>query len=201
MKILFIIIGTLVGLFIIFQIYITMSTNKTEMQQYKVIQEEEGFEIRYYPAVVMAKISSTSKSYKDLGSSGFRKLAGYIFGGNSDKKQISMTSPVHMDIGDSVSTMAFVMPSNFKKDDLPKPSSDDVVLEDTQEEYVAAIQFSGFSDVESIEEHKVKLEKALKAKGLTYNGNFRYLGYNPPYQLVGRRNEIIVALDASNFKK
>jgi hypothetical protein len=201
MKILFIIIGTLVGLFIIFQIYITMSTNKTEMQQYKVIQEEEGFEIRFYPGVVMAKISSTSKSYKDLGSSGFRKLAGYIFGGNSEKKQISMTSPVHMDIGDSVSTMAFVMPSNFKKDDLPKPSSDDVVLEDTQEEYVAAIQFSGFSDAESIEEHKVKLEKALKTKGLTYNGNFRYLGYNPPYQLVGRRNEIIVALDASNFKK
>ena len=200
MKIFIIIISILVGLFIVFQIYITMSTNKTEMQQYKVIQEEEGFEIRYYPAVVMAKISSTSKSYKDLGSSGFGKLAKYIFGGNSEKKQIAMTSPVHMDIGDSVSTMAFVMPSNYKKDDLPKPSSDDVVLEDTQEEYVAAIQFSGFSDAESIEENKVKLEKALKTKGLTYNGNFRYLGYNPPYQLVGRRNEVIVALDASNFK-
>ena len=200
MKIFIIIISILVGLFIVFQIYITMSTNKTEMQQYKVIQEEEGFEIRYYPGVVMAKISSTSKSYKDLGSSGFRKLAGYIFGGNSENKQISMTSPVHMDIGDSVSTMAFVMPSNFKKEDLPKPSNGEVVIEDTQEEYVAAIQFSGFSDAESIEEHKVKLEKALKAKGLTYYGNFRYLGYNPPYQLVGRRNEVIVALDASNFK-
>ena len=171
------------------------------MQQYKVIQEEEDFEIRFYPGVVMAKISSTSKSYKDLGSSGFRKLAGYIFGGNSEQQQISMTSPVHMDIGDSVSTMAFVMPSKFKKEDLPKPSNGEVVIEDTQEEYVAAIQFSGFSDAESIEEHKVKLEKALKAKGLTYYGNFRYLGYNPPYQLVGRRNEVIVALDASNFKK
>lgn len=201
MKKILIIVGILIVLFLIFQIYITMSTNKTETQAYKVIQKEKEFEIRYYPATVMAKISSNSKSYKDLGSSGFRKLAGYIFGGNSEKKQISMTSPVHMDIGDSVSTMAFVMPSNFKKDDLPKPSSDDVVLEDTQEEYVAAIQFSGFSDAEIIEEHKVKLEKALKEKGLTYNGNFRYLGYNPPYQLVGRRNEVIVALDASNFKK
>jgi hypothetical protein len=201
MKIFIIIISILVSLFIVFQIYITMSTNKTEMQQYKVIQEEEDFEIRFYPGVVMAKISSTSKSYKDLGSSGFRKLAGYIFGGNSEQQQISMTSPVHMDIGDSVSTMAFVMPSKFKKEDLPKPSNGEVVIEDTQEEYVAAIQFSGFSDAESIEEHKVKLEKALKAKGLTYYGNFRYLGYNPPYQLVGRRNELIVALDASNFKK
>ena len=201
MKIFIIIISILIGLFIVFQIYITMSTNKTEMQQYKVIQEEEGFEIRFYPGVVMAKISSTSKSYKDLGSSGFRKLAGYIFGGNSENKQISMTSPVHMNIGDSVSTMAVVMPSNFKKEDLPKPSNGEVVIENSQEEYVAVIQFSGFANNESIEENKVKLEKALKAKGLTYYGNFRYLGYNPPYQLVGRRNEVIVALDESNFSK
>jgi hypothetical protein len=201
MKIFIIIISILVSLFIVFQIYITMSTNKTEMQQYKVIQEEEDFEIRFYPGVVMAKISSTSKSYKDLGSSGFRKLAGYIFGGNSEQQQISMTSPVHMDIGDSVSTMAFVMPSKFKKEDLPIPSSNEIVIETIEEEYVAAIQFGGFSDAESIEAHKVKLEKALKERGLTYYGNFRYLGYNPPYQLVGRRNEVIVALDASNFKK
>jgi hypothetical protein len=26
-------------------------------------------------------------------------------------------------------------------------------------------------------------------------GNHRYLGYNPPYQVVGRRNEIIVTID------
>ena len=178
-----------------------MSTNKTETQAYKVIQKEDEFEIRYYPATVMAKISSTSKSYKDLGSSGFRKLAQYIFGGNSEQKQIAMTSPVHMDIGDSVSTMAFVMPSEYNKEDLPKPSSSDVVIENIQSEYVAAIQFSGFSNEESIEKNKVKLEKALKEKGLTYFGNFRYLGYNPPYQLVGRKNEIIVSLNASNFKK
>ena len=110
MKKILIIVGILIVLFLIFQIYITMSTNKTETQAYKVIQKEKEFEIRYYPAAVMAKISSNSKSYKDLGSSGFRKLAQYIFGGNSEQKQIAMTSPVHMDIGDSVSTMAFVMP-------------------------------------------------------------------------------------------
>jgi len=97
--------------------------------------------------------------------------------------------------------MAFVMPSEYNKEDLPKPSSSDVVIENIQSEYVAAIQFSGFSNEESIEKNKVKLEKALKEKGLTYFGNFRYLGYNPPYQLVGRKNEIIVSLNASNFKK
>ena len=53
----------------------------------------------------------------------------YCFVGNSQNKQIDMTSPVHMDIGDSVSTMAFVMPSNFNKDNLPKPNSNEVRLE------------------------------------------------------------------------
>jgi len=29
---------------------------------------------------------------------------------------------------------------------------------------------------------------------LENTGNFEYLGYNPPYQMVNRRNEVIVEL-------
>ncbi len=180
--------------------YTIMATNKTETQTYKVIQVEKLFEIRYYPAAIMAKITSTSKSYRDLGSSAFGKLAKYIFGGNSENKQIAMTSPVHMDIGDTISTMAFVMPSNFKKDDLPNPNNTDIVIETTEPEYVAVIQFGGFGNATNIDRHKVILENALKEQGLTYYGHFRFLGYNPPFQLFGRRKEVIVALNANNFK-
>jgi hypothetical protein len=195
MKIILITSITLAVLLVVLQIYTTMATNKTETQTYTVIKEEKLFEIRFYPAATLAKISSTSKSYKDLGSSGFSKLANYIFGGNSQNKQIAMTSPVHMDIGDSISTMAFVMPSNFNKDNLPKPNSNEVRLETSEPEYVAAIKFGGFSSTESINKHKEILEKELKEKGISYYGNFRYLGYNPPYQLFGRRNEVIVAIN------
>jgi hypothetical protein len=199
MKIFLIITIIILILFSIFQIYTAMATGKTETQAYKVIRAEKLFEIRYYPAAVMARISSTSKSYRDLGSSGFSKLAKYIFGGNSENKQIAMTSPVHMDIGDSISTMAFVMPSNFDKDNLPKPNNADIVIETSKPEYVAVIKFGGFASTERINEHKNILENALKDKGLTYYGNFRYLGYNPPFQLFGRRNEVIVALHGDNF--
>jgi hypothetical protein len=201
MKILLIIVGVILVLFIAFQIYITMSIFKTETQPYKVIREEKQFEIRYYPAATMAMITSNLKSYSDLGSSGFGKLAKYIFGGNSEKKQIAMTAPVHMDIGDSVSTMSFVMPAKYKLDDLPKPNSGEVVLKTSEAEYVAVIQFGGFSSAAKIEKHRAMLEKALQAKGLAYHGNFRFLGYNPPFQLFGRKNEVIVALDASEFEK
>ena len=178
-----------------------MAINKTENQAYQLIRVEEDFEIRYYPAALMAKINSTSKSYKDLGSTGFRKLAQYIFGGNSANKQIAMTAPVHMEIGDSISSMAFVMPAHFYKDDLPKPNNADIMIETSEPEYVAVLQFGGFANTASIHKHQAMLETALKLKGLRYHGHFRFLGYNPPYQLFGRRNEVIVALDSAQFSE
>lgn len=199
MKIFLIISSIVIGAFIIFQIYITMSSNKTETQQYKIIREEEKFEIRYYPSATMAMVSSKLKSYRDLGYSGFGVLAKYIFGGNSVNQQIAMTSPVHMNIGDSISTMAFVMPANLKKEDLPKPNNNDVVIKTSEPEYVAAVKFGGFATTTSINKQKAILEKALKDKGITFTGNFRYLGYNPPYQFFGRRNEVIVVVNSNNF--
>ena len=195
MKALIITVIILIGLFILFQIYTIMSINKTETQAYKVIKVEEKFEIRYYPAATMAMISSTSKSYRDLGSSGFRKLAKFIFGGNSEKKQIAMTSPVHMDISDTKSTMAFVLPSAYNQTNLPKPNDSSISIITSEPEYVAVIQFGGFASNESIDKHRAMLEKELKNKRLSHYGDFRYLGYNPPYQLFGRRNEVIVALN------
>lgn len=199
MKILLIILGVILALFIAFQIYVSMSIFKTETQAYEVIREENNFEIRYYPAATMAMITSNLKSYQDLGSSGFGKLAKYIFGGNSENKQIAMTAPVHMEVGDTVSTMSFVMPAKYKMEDLPKPNNSEVTIKMTEPEYVAVIRFGGFSSADKIEKHRAILEKALQEKGLSYHGNFRFLGYNPPFQLFGRRNEVVVALDPDQF--
>ena len=195
MKIFIIIAIILVVIFILSQIYATMSISKTETQAYNVIKVEENFEVRYYPAATMAMISSSSTSYKDLGSSGFSKLAKYIFGGNNEKKQIAMTSPVHMNIGDSNSTMAFVLPSTYNETNLPKPNDSCIAIKTSEPEYLAVVTFGGFANDESIRKHRILLEEALKAKGLSYYGNFRFLGYNPPFHFFGRRNEVIVTLN------
>jgi len=189
-----IIIGISVGLFIAYQIYTTMATGKTTEQPYKVIRTEKDFEIRFYPVVTMATITSSAKTYKELGSSGFRRLAGYIFGGNSSNQKIAMTAPVHMDINDSSSSMSFVMPTEYNKDNLPKPNDSGVKIETSTAEYVAAIEFGGFASGDRIKKYKELLEDILIKNNLPNYGNFRFLGYNPPYQLFGRRNEIIVTL-------
>jgi hypothetical protein len=106
-----------------------------------------------------------------------------------------MTAPVHMDINDSISSMSFVMPKEYTKENLPKPNEADIIIRETPDEYVSVMQFSGFASDEIIKLNKEKLKKILKEKGISYYGNFRYLGYNPPYQLFRRRNEVIVNIN------
>lgn len=195
MKISLILLGTLTTIFIVFQIYTAMATEKTETQPYKVIKVEKDFEIRYYPTTTMAMITSSARNYKELSNSGFTKLAGYIFGGNKEKKQIGMTSPVHMDINESGSTMSFVMPATYNKENLPLPNNSDIKIKIVAEEYVAAIKFGGYASSDNIKKNTDLLENALKASNISYYGHFRFLGYSPPYQLFGRRNEIIVAVN------
>jgi hypothetical protein len=106
-----------------------------------------------------------------------------------------------MEIGDSLSTMAFVMPSAMKKEELPIPNNSEISFKTSEPEYVAVIKFGGFANTEKINEQRIILEGLLKEKGLSYYGNFRFLGYNPPYQLLGRRNEVIISLNPENFKE
>lgn len=195
MKIVFIVFATLIAILIISQVYFAMAAGKTETQPYQIIKTEKDFEVRLYPEATMATVSMHAKSYKELSSAGFRKLASFIFGGNQSKKSIAMTSPVHMDINNSESSMSFVMPSNYTKDNLPKPNDSSITIETTAKEYIAAIKFGGFANDEEIKKYATKLENALKANGIDYHGNFRFLGYNAPYELLNRRNEVIVGVD------
>jgi hypothetical protein len=190
MKLTFIIFFILLALLIISQLYFTMA--KTETQPYKIIKTEKDFEIRLYPPATMATISMNAKTYKELSSPGFRKLASFIFGGNTANKNIAMTTPVHMDINDSLSSMSFVMPAEYTKDNLPKPNDGTINIQATAEEYVAAIAFGGYANDAEIKKYAAKLANALKTDEIEYYGNFRFLGYNAPYQFLGRKNEIIV---------
>jgi hypothetical protein len=142
----------------------------------------------------MAVVKSSAKTYRELGNMGFTKLAGYIFGGNDEKMQIAMTSPVHMDINDSSSSMSFVMPASYNVYNLPQPNNQEVTIETKADEYVASITFGGFASQQTIQRKTAILENALIANQVPYFGHFRFLGYNPPYQLFGRKNEIIVAI-------
>jgi hypothetical protein len=195
MKTFIIILVVGILLIVLLQSFIIMPINKTEEQKHSLVRNYKDFEIRFYPSATIATINSNAKTYRELSGPGFQKLAGYIFGGNEDNKKISMTTPVQMDINDSVSTMSFVMPSQYKLENLPKPNDPNVIIKNTADEYVAVIRFGGYASDEDLKLYSEKLQNLLKENGITPVGNYRFLGYNPPYQFVGRRNEIIVAVE------
>lgn len=195
-----IVFAVLSSVFIIIQIFIVASANSTSSQKYEVLESLGGIELRYYPTVTLATITSSAKTYRQLGNSGFSKLAKYIFGGNDGNKQIAMMTPVHMQINDQNASMSFVMPSQYSDVNFPQPYDSSVLIQTMAGEHVAAIQFAGFASEKMILFYTKKLQQALQKSSVSYYGNFRFLGYNPPYQLVNRRNEIIISINWDDRK-
>jgi hypothetical protein len=187
----------ILALVVVTQFLIARSTDSTEQQRYSVLYTDGDFEIRRYPEALMASVDSRDTSLRGSANRNFRRLAGYIFGGNQSGQKIAMTAPVHMENADSGSVMSFVMPSSMQSKDLPVPNDPGIVFHTAPEQIVAVIRFSGFASDDDIREKSVLLEEWLSTKGLSPQSAFKYLGYNPPYQIVNRRNEVAVEISAS----
>lgn len=178
---------------------IIKTTNaKTETQKYETLYKKGNFEIRFYPEAILASVT-VEGNFDDSRNSGFRVLAGYIFGGNVEEQSIAMTSPVRMNSNETKSTMSFVLPSKMEFNNLPEPISKQIVLHQSNPVYTASIQYGGYTNTKEIEKMELELVEILSDLGLEYKPSFEYLGYNPPYQLINRRNEVLVELN--NFNK
>jgi len=191
--IIYIIVGIAVVVIVV-QAWATMSNKGTPQQPYSVLTSFGDMEIRRYPEALTASVLRPGGTYKEISNSGFRSLAGYIFGGNDAAKKIAMTAPVHMEMGSDSSRMRFVMPEGLTMDSLPQPNDADVHLERVPEEVVAVLRFSGFASDDKIKERSTELLVKVKAEGLEAIGPVRFLGYDPPWQLIARRNEVVVAV-------
>lgn len=182
-----IIILTLIGaLFFAF-------VKNNETYQYKVLEKYDNFEVRKYDAAIFTSVELDSGNYNSVSSKGFNILAGYIFGDNKEEEKIAMTTPVTMDLEDTM-TMRFLVPSKYSKDELPAPNNEEIIIEEMPERIVAAIRFSGWADDESIEKHQKELARSLEKEGLKHTGGYTFMGYNAPFDPINRRNEVMVEL-------
>lgn len=183
----------LLGIFILVQSFAIRSVSSVEKHKYNILKKYDDFEIRQYESALFSSVILPASTYEETSNRGFRVLAGYIFGGNETGEKIAMTSPVSMEIGDSTK-MSFMVPSDYSETDLPKPNNGTIFFEKKEGSTMAAIRFGGWADDKTIEEFKLKLANLLMKEGLEHNGKFIYLGYNPPYVVIGRRNEIVVEI-------
>ena len=149
--------------------------------------EPEQIEIRAYAPRIMAVTGMNEDS-----DSGFRVLAGYIFGGNAEEQKIAMTAPVQQTMAGE-KEMAFMMPAEYALKDLPQPEDQRVAFREAPAYTAAVIQFSGWASADKADENWQQLRRFLIAEGIDIIGEPTLNQYNPPWTLpFMRRNEIIV---------
>ena len=117
MKIISIVLGVLLLIFIGVQLFAIKSQRNIETYPYKVTITYDSFEIRDYEPTLFTSVKLSTKNYKESSSKGFSILAGYIFGDNDRNEKIAMTSPVAMTLEDPI-TMLFMVPKKFEKEKL-----------------------------------------------------------------------------------
>ena len=167
-----------------------------EEPEYELLSEYEGFEIRRYSESVQARLLTPSSGWSGS-SGGFRRIAGYIFGGNETNQRIAMTAPVQIWDTNSGSMMSFTMPSKYSIKDLPSPIDKGVEIVEVDEYVVAVLPFSGLSRNSKARRLMAKLETLVQASGLTAEGAPVLAVYDNPGTTLPfmRRNEIHLPLN------
>jgi hypothetical protein len=57
------------------------------------------------------------------------------------------------------------------------------------------IKFNVYATDEKIKEQQIALKQLLDKNKVKTTGDFTFLGYNAPYQFIGRKNEVIIPIE------
>lgn len=199
----------LVGIILLWSVW-GYFASRVENTPYSVIESKKEYEVRLYPAHIVAQ-TTVKGTYKEALNQGFHIIAGYIFGGNTKKESIAMTSPVveKKTTSESIAmtapvmatiegeshTVVFGMPKSYTLETLPTPNDSRVEIVTIPEKKMAVIRFSWFRTDARVQSKKQELLDILKKENVLVVGEPQYAGYNgpgtPPWMI---RNEVLVEI-------
>jgi hypothetical protein len=181
----------------------------TEEPPHTTRRLSSSVEIRHYGQRIAAEttVSADEEASRNVG---FRRLAGYIFGGNHRDTEIAMTAPVTQQRGTTIAmtapvvqsadasgewTIRFFMPSKWTMDTLPAPNDERVRLTVVPAETVAVLTFTGDRGPRAVAQRTDELRNTLQNSGFEPIGEPAAWFYDPPWTLpFRRRNEIAIAV-------
>lgn len=184
----------------------------TEEPHFDLQQQLNGVEIRCYDARIAAQ-TTVGGAEQYVRSQGFRRLAGYIFGGNNANAKIAMTAPVGQERGptfgvphiamtapvaeepgrDGTWVIRFFMPAKWTLETLPAPRDESVQLVTVPAATFAVLCFTGDRGPAAVAVHTDELLRALHDTEFTPVGPPQAWFYDPPWTLpFRRRNEVAV---------
>ena len=184
----------------------------TEQQPFQLVQRYRHFELRRYPAHVVAEVQVT-ETFDRAGNAAFRHLFNYISGNNTARQKLAMTAPVVQELGPSQKlamtapvlqsgslpgseetadfVVAFVLPAGLTAETAPVPTNPEVKIRTIPGSLTAALRFSGSGSGAAFERRNDGLQAALVLAGLTAVGPPRFARFDPPFKpWFLRRNEV-----------
>ena len=180
----------------------------TAQQPYEVIEQHPGFEMRRYPAHLVAEVSVTG-SMSTAGNQAFRSLFDYISGRNTSQESIAMTAPVvqqkaasekiamtapvvQTETADGEFVVAFVLPESMSHESVPVPTNPDVSIRSVPECLSAVVSYRGRWTESGYQRHLAALVTAAAAENLEPVGQPRWARFDPPFKpWFLRRNEVL----------
>ena len=179
----------------------------TEQQAYEVVHQGSGYELRRYPACVVAEVD-VQGGFEEAGSLAFRPLFSYIQGANRSQQSVAMTAPVvqqeSLDMTAPViqspdggqHSVAFVLPRSVTLATAPVPSDSRVHVREMPESLTAVARYSGRWTRSSYERQVEALRAALAADGMVAVGEPRFARFDPPFKpWFMRRNEVHINVE------
>ncbi|CAH8586697.1 unnamed protein product [Dicrocoelium dendriticum] len=177
----------------------------SEEANYDVLQQwkDENVELRLYPRQKWVCVTQVASKMDDIMSSSFFKLFNYIRGANSQDAKIPMTKPVRVESKPNpesslsrLYTMGFHLPTTHS-DSPPDPKEVDLFVQECDEMKVFCRVYSGFSNDTKLHAEARELGRTLDGLNMSYKRDpYYFAGYNPPFHLFNRRNEVwFVAAD------
>jgi hypothetical protein len=173
---------------------------------YKVLATVGPVQIRQYQPRLAASVTVPGDEVSAR-SAGFRRLAGFIFGGNTAQKSIEMTAPVEQSSqkiamtapvaqtqdASGAWTITFYMPANYTLATLPKPNDPGIRIETVPAETYAVYRFSGIPGAGAVHHAETVLFANLRSSSWRQTGPLVAWFYDPPWALpFVRRNEVAV---------
>ena len=186
----------------------------TEEPKFTVVERLGAVEIRHYGPRLAAE-ATVSGPDEAARNEGFRKVAGYIFGGNTTKSSIAMTAPVAQSAASEKIAMTapvaqtaggpgawkvqFFMPSRYSRETLPTPSDPSVRIVEVPPQDYAVLKFSGSRTGSAVVARQKELASAIAAGHWRSTGEPSAWFYDPPWTPpFMRRNEVAASVSRAD---
>ena len=107
-----------------------------------------------------------------------------------------MTAPVITSFPNNENIdIAFIMNENYSIDNLPKPKTEKITLQELELGKVAVIKFGLWATPKRIQTKKTRLETYLNNNSIQHSAEFLVAQYNSPWIMPPfRKNEILVSI-------